>query len=100
MDNPIWIGPGQGGQKRAKAPNQFETAIRVFSDPLALLEQDRIEEVRTKMADIGNGRRDIALLVAHSVWEDEAINVIRIIISARRATASERRRYEQGKGLS
>jgi uncharacterized DUF497 family protein len=59
----------------------FELAMRVFSDPFALSEQDRIEGI-------------VLLLVAHAVRDEGDVEVIRII-SARRAERQERRRYEQ-----
>lgn len=76
----------------------FETAIRVFADPFALVEQDRIEggEYRWQTLGLVDGR--LLLLVAHTIREKEtddgaAVEVIRII-SARRAEPLERRRYE------
>jgi uncharacterized DUF497 family protein len=51
---------------------QFVDAARVFDDPLAVTAQDRVEN-----------------------FEDEGIEVVRII-SARRVDRAERRRYEHG----
>ena len=73
----------------------FEIAMRVFSDPLARTVQDRIEGHEQRWQTLGMVEGVLLLLVAHSQWEDGDIDVIRII-SARRATPAERRRYEQG----
>lgn len=76
----------------------FETALRVFADPFALSEQDRIEEGEPRWQTIGLVEGYLLLLVAHTVREDggeagEEVEVIRII-SARKADRKERRRYE------
>ena len=76
----------------------FETAARAFADPLALSEQDRIEDGEARWWTLGLVEWRLLLFVAHTVWEetnegDEAIEVIRII-SARKADRKERRRYE------
>ncbi len=72
----------------------FETAMRVFSDPFALAEQDRIEGGEQRWRTIGVVEGWLFVLVAHTVREDNEFEVIRII-SARRAEPKERRRYEQ-----
>ena len=73
----------------------FETAIRAFADPLALIEQDRIEGGEQRWRTVGRVDGDLLLLVAHTAWEDDDTEAIRII-SARRAEPKDRRRYEQG----
>ena len=76
----------------------FETAVRVFSDPFALTEQDRIEggEYRWQTTGLVDGA--LVLLVAHADKEEHGIEVIRII-SARRATTRERRRYAENRSI-
>lgn len=77
----------------------FETAARVFADPLALVEQDRIEGGEYRWQTVGLVDGHLLLLVAHVVRDDEdGAEVIRII-SARRAEPKERRRYEQNRSL-
>ena len=75
----------------------FELAARVFDDPLRLARQDRFEGGEERWQTIGQVYGITVLLVAHTVAEDhtetEQVEVIRII-SARRATAQERKRYE------
>ena len=75
----------------------FPTAARVFSDPYALVEQDRIENSEERWQTIGVVDGIVMLLVAHTVREQDAVEVIRII-SARRADRKERRRYEKENG--
>lgn len=76
----------------------FGTALRVFADPFALSEQDRVEGGEQRWQTLGMVEGRVLLLVAHTIRdEDEAgqpVEVIRII-SARAADRKERRRYEQ-----
>lgn len=77
----------------------FEIATRVFADPLALVEQDRIENGEHRWQTLGVVDGYLLLLVAHTVQDDEdGAEVIRII-SARRAEPKERKRYEQNCSL-
>lgn len=74
---------------------RFEEAAQVFADPLALSEQDRIENGEARWQTVGTVGGCLVLLVAHTVLlEDENLEVIRII-SARRLDRKERKRYEQ-----
>jgi uncharacterized DUF497 family protein len=72
----------------------FETAARVFADPFALTEQNRIEQGEYRWQTLGRVEGVMMLLVAHTVRDDDGTEVIRII-SARRADPKEQRRYEQ-----
>jgi len=75
---------------------RFEDAARVFNDPLAVTDQDRIENGEQRWQTVGMADGYLLLLVAHTVrFEDEGIEVVRII-SARRVDRAERRRYEHG----
>ena len=77
----------------------FETAARVFADPFAVVEQDRIENGEYRWQTLGMVDGQLLLLVAHTVRDDEdGIEVVRII-SARRAEPKERKRYEQNVSL-
>ncbi len=74
---------------------RFDVAMEVFFDPLVLIEQDRIEGGEYRWQAIGIVNDVLLLLVAHtSRFEFDGVEVIRLI-SARRATKAERRRYEQ-----
>ena len=75
----------------------FPTATRVFSDPYAVVEQDRIENGEQRWQTIGVVDGVVMLLAAHTVRQQDEIEVIRII-SARRADHRERRRYEEENG--
>lgn len=73
---------------------RFEEAARVFDDPLALTDQDRIENGEQRWQTIGTVGDCLLILVAHTVrFEEQDIEVIRII-SARRADRKERKNYE------
>jgi uncharacterized DUF497 family protein len=75
----------------------FEKASAVFLDPLYVSVQDRIEDGEQRWQAIGTVGDLLILTVAHTVTEEKAdgtlVEVFRII-SARRATRKERRRYE------
>ncbi len=90
--------PAKAEVNRRKHGISFETAMRVFADPLAISEQDRVEGHEPRWQTIGLVGGQLLLIVAHTVDEDddggEGIEVIRII-SARKAERRERRRYEQ-----
>jgi uncharacterized DUF497 family protein len=73
----------------------FEIATRVFADPFAVAEQDRIENGEYRWQTLGIVNGCLLLLVAHTVRDDDdGAEVIRII-SARRAGMKERRQYEE-----
>lgn len=72
----------------------FELAALAFADPFALTEQDRIEGGERRWQTLGMAQGVLLLLVAHTIRDEDEIEVIRII-SARPATRPERRRYEQ-----
>lgn len=67
----------------------FEEASTVFADPLALAIEDALESERTLLLGMSNRQR--LLLVVHVELDESRIR----IISARRATSHERRRYEE-----
>ena len=81
---------------RRKHGVSFEIARQIFSDPDALVEQDRIEGGEVRWQTIGAVNGILLLLVAHTVDfdDDERDEMIRII-SARRANRRERKRYEK-----
>jgi uncharacterized DUF497 family protein len=67
----------------------FEEAATVFGDALALAIEDAGDPDRLLM--LGMSERQRILLVVHAELDDATIR----IISARRATSHERRRYEE-----
>jgi len=78
---------------RRKHGVSFELAQRVFDDPNALMLQDRIERGEERWHAIGEVLGAIVLVVAHTVRPLASGENIRII-SARKATREERKRYE------
>lgn len=86
--------PTKAASNLRKHGVSFDTAVRAFADPHALVEQDRIENGEERWQTIGVVEGVVMLLVAHTVSDQEDIEVIRII-SARRANLEERRRYEE-----
>ena len=74
----------------------FETAQLVFEDPLHISRQDRVEGGELRWQTLGMAGGVALLLVAHT-WRETHVGEEHIrIISARRATKTERKVYEQG----
>lgn len=68
----------------------FEEAVSVFVDPLALVSEDKTHPGRSLIIE-ESLRQRVVLTIFVERGEDEVR-----IISARRATNHERRRYEDG----
>lgn len=79
----------------AKHGVSFETASLVFDDPVHLSIQDRHERGEERWQTLGLVGGVVVLLVAHTYRDDSGEEVVRIV-SARKATAHERQRYEKG----
>jgi len=73
---------------------RFEEAKEVFNDPLAKRELNRIENGEDRYQVVGRTKSSILLMVIHTIQEN-GITIVRII-SARRTTRQERRKYEFG----
>ncbi len=85
----VWDEP-KNQINRKKHGLSFETALLVFDDPNHLTRQDREVDGEARLQTIGTVNGVHLLLVAHTVSDDdEAIR----IISARKATRSERSTY-------
>ena len=65
-----------------------------FADPLHISIQDRVENGEMRWQTLGVVQGQTLLLVAHTVLDDDNVEVVRII-SARKAEPKERKRYEQ-----
>jgi uncharacterized DUF497 family protein len=89
--------PTKAASNLRKHGVSFQMAARVFTDPYALAELDRIENGEERWQTIGVVEGVQILMVAQIVREQDDIEVIRII-SARSANRGERRRYEEEKG--
>ena len=84
---------------RRKHGVSFEEASQVFLDPLYFSVYERIEDGEERWQTFGYVV-GLVLMVAHSIREEgvgDLVEVIRII-TAREATARERRRYEDENG--
>jgi|SRR5271165_1353008 len=74
----------------------FHDAVKAFSDPFALTEQDRELEGEIRWQTLGLVGSVVLLLVAHTADEEANDEAIRII-SARRANLQERKRYDENR---
>jgi uncharacterized DUF497 family protein len=79
---------------RRKHGVSFETARRVFDDPLHLSVLEGYEHGEERWRTLGLVGSMVILLVVHTHAEQIGEEVIRII-SARKATRRERARYEE-----
>jgi hypothetical protein len=87
--------PAKSASNLSKHGLDFDIAKRVFEDPLHLSRQDRMEGNEPRWQTLGMVDGVLLLLVAHTWSDDNGVEHVRIV-SARRATRSERLIYEQG----
>ena len=85
----VWD-PSKAASNRRKHGVSFEEAVEVFDDPVALLFAD-LEHGEPRIVAIGVSSRGRTLFVVSVDVEDDVMR----IISARRASRSERRSYEE-----
>jgi len=74
----------------------FQQAVRVFSDPFQLVDQDRYVDGEERWQTIGSIDNFTIVVVAHTIRDHEQGTEVIRIISARRAGPHERRRYDAG----
>lgn len=74
---------------------RFETATKVFHDPNHVLVLERIVDGEERWQTIGTVDGTYLLLVVHT-WEEEGIETVYRLISARKAELHERRIYDEG----
>ena len=87
--------PAKARSNQREHDVSLEDAIHVFDDPHALFELDRADESRElRWHAIGLIAEAVVVLVAHTIRENAEDEIVRLI-SARRATRQERRRYEE-----
>jgi len=72
----------------------FEDAVLVWSDPFHLLRFDRFEHGEERWHALGMAGETVIMLVVHTYPNDDEDRVR--VVSARRATKTERRAYERG----
>lgn len=73
----------------------FDVAKRVFDDPFAASEMDRIVDGEERWRTIGRVGVATVLFVAHT-WSDEYGELHARIISARKANKQEVKAYDRG----
>jgi uncharacterized protein len=71
----------------------FEVATAAFNDPMHVMRQDHEVHGELRWRTVGEVRGKYLLVVSHTLV-DEGEEIVRII-SAREATAHERREYEE-----
>ena len=87
--------PAKARTNQRKHGISFEDAMHVFDDPHALFELDRADEFgELRWHAIGLIGEVAVVLVAHTMREEAEDEIVRLI-SARRATRQERKRYEE-----
>lgn len=82
--------PVKAATNRRKHGISFEEALTCFSDPLALLLEERRHAERLVLIGVSARRR--VIFTVYAELDDDGVR----IISARRATREERRTYEEG----
>ncbi len=82
--------PAKAAANRRKHGITFEEAVTCFADPLALLLEDIAYPDRLVL--IGSSNRERLIFTVYAELHEDSVR----IISARRATRPERRRYEEG----
>ena len=78
-----------------KADLFLSRLFTVFEDPLRISIQDRHTDGEERWQTIGKVKGVLMLLVAHTIFDEDDCEIIRII-SARQVTKAERDRYEHG----
>jgi uncharacterized protein len=76
---------------------RLRAAATMFDDPDFVMSQDREVDGEERWHTVGLVEGVLLLLVAHTIQDEHGEEIVRII-SAREATARERRRYEDGQG--
>jgi uncharacterized protein len=84
------VRPEEGRVEPEEAQSLNRGAVSVFADPLAAMLDDALGPARAIL--VGQSEKGRVLLV---VFIEQSEDTIRII-SARRATSRERKRYEEG----
>lgn len=85
--------PRKSDYNRRKHGIDFELAKRVFNDPLCNTEIEGHDHGEVRWRTTGSIGWLLVVLVCHTIREEDESEIVRII-SARRATSRERKRYE------
>jgi len=81
--------PQKAASNKRKHGVSFQEAVTCFADPSGLLLEDEVHPERLALIGVSEKSR-----VPYTVFAELADDVVRII-SARKATTHERRRYEE-----
>ncbi len=86
----------KAGDNRRKHRVGFEDAKTIFNDPFLVSFPDEYHsEIERRLISIGVSNDGRILLVVHTETPEGSDGVVVRLISARKATASERRVYEE-----
>ncbi|TXS95396.1 BrnT family toxin [Parahaliea maris] len=90
--------PEKAARNLEKHSVGFEQAVAIFKDPMALSVYDSVESApgEDRWATMGTINGQHYLVVIHSYYEESPDCVTIRVISARHATKTEVRQYEQG----
>ncbi len=86
---------GKSRANEAKHDLSFDLAIKAFEDPFALFEFNGTVDGEDRYHVIGLLRGELVILVVYTTLEEEATNETYRIISARKASKGERKRYAE-----
>jgi len=84
------VGPAKAAGNKRKHAVSFVEAVSTFADELAVVIGDDLHPERAVLLGLSSSSR-----ILLTVYVEQLDEVIRII-SARRATSHERKRYEEG----
>jgi len=90
--------PRKAAMNRAKHGVRFDDAITAFDDPFALVAADLLHSTEDEERRWLIGQADDEIMVV--VFTVRESGKVHRVISARRASRSERRRYAEAKRLS
>ena len=94
----VWD-PNKDRINRRQHGISFETATHAFADPQARIELNRIEGGEERWQIVASITATVLVLVVYTSWEaDNGEEIVRII-SARKASTHERRKYENDKNV-
>ena len=82
----------KNASNKIKHKLSFDVALTIFSDQNHLTKKDFIKDGEQRWKTIGIAENTLILFIGHLVYDDEGTEVIRII-TARKATAHERKEY-------
>ena len=86
--------PSKALANKRKHGISFEAAALAFTDAFAFSELEGFTGDEPRWRTIGAANGLTLLLVVHTDWDDDGVEVVRII-SARPTTRQERKRYEE-----